>query len=181
MEFKPTDIDGLILIQPKVHGDHRGFFLESYSRKPFEAAGIPNAFIQDNHSCSMARGVLRGLHFQKPPFAQTKLIRVTRGSIFDVAVDLRKPSPTFMQWRGFTLSAENFAMLLVPAGFAHGFCTLEPETHVQYKVDVGYTPQSDSGIIWNDPQIGVAWPLTDPVLSARDAALPCLEDNPSPF
>jgi dTDP-4-dehydrorhamnose 3,5-epimerase len=181
MEFIATDIEGLILLQPKVHGDHRGFFLESYSKEAFEKAGISNTFIQDNHSCSATNGVLRGLHFQKPPFAQAKLIRVTRGAVFDVAVDLRKTSPTFMQWRGYELSAANYTMLFVPAGFAHGFCTLEPDTHVQYKVDVPYAPQFDSGIIWNDPQIAVSWPVAAPILSAKDAVLPRLNDNPSPF
>jgi dTDP-4-dehydrorhamnose 3,5-epimerase len=181
MEFIATDIEGLTLLQPKVHGDHRGFFLESYSKDAFEKAGIATTFIQDNHSCSATTGVLRGLHFQKPPFAQAKLIRVTRGAIFDVAVDLRKESPTFLQWRGYELSAANFTMLFVPAGFAHGFCTLEPDTHVQYKVDVLYAPRSDSGILWNDPQIAVTWPIADPVLSAKDAVLPPLKNNPSPF
>ena len=181
MEFIATDISDLYVLQPKVHGDHRGFFLESYSKEVFDKAGIAATFIQDNHSCSASTGVLRGLHFQKPPFAQTKLIRVTRGSILDVAVDLRKDSPTFMQWRSFELTEDNFTMLLVPAGFAHGFCTTAPDTHVQYKVDAPYAPESDSGIRWNDPQIGVAWPITEPVLSAKDAALPFLKDNPSPF
>jgi dTDP-4-dehydrorhamnose 3,5-epimerase len=181
MEFIATGIAGLLQIQPVVHGDHRGFFLESYSSELFEKAGIANRFIQDNHSCSKEVGVLRGLHFQKPPFAQAKLIRVTRGSIFDVAVDLRVSSPAFGQWRGFTMSAENFLMLFVPAGFAHGFCTLEPDTHVQYKVDTPYAPNHDSGIIWNDPQLAVSWPVSQPVLSTKDAVLPLLRDNPSPF
>ncbi|MBN1757703.1 MAG: dTDP-4-dehydrorhamnose 3,5-epimerase [Chitinispirillaceae bacterium] len=181
MEFIATDISDLYVLQPKVHGDHRGFFLESYSKEVFDKAGIAATFIQDNHSCSASTGVLRGLHFQKPPFAQTKLIRVTRGSILDVAVDLRKDSPTFMQWRSFELTEDNFTMLLVPAGFAHGFCTTAPDTHVQYKVDAPYAPESDSGIRWNDPQIGVAWPITEPVLSVKDAGLPFLKDNPSPF
>ncbi len=181
MEFITTDISDLIVIKPKVHGDDRGFFVESYSRERFEKAGITTSFIQDNHSCSVSPGVLRGLHFQKPPFAQVKLLRVTRGCILDVVVDLRKESPTFMQWRSFELCAENFTMLYVPAGFAHGFCTLAPDTHVQYKVDAPYAPEADSGIIWNDPQIGITWPVTAPVLSAKDAALPSLSDNPSPF
>ncbi|MBN1575589.1 MAG: dTDP-4-dehydrorhamnose 3,5-epimerase [Chitinispirillaceae bacterium] len=181
MEFITTDIDGLIKIQPAVHGDRRGFFLEWYSHTAFEKAGITCRFIQDNHSCSQVAGVLRGLHFQKSPFTQAKLIRVTRGGIFDVAVDLRAKSPTFGQWRGFTLSAANFSMLFVPAGFAHGFCTMEPDTHVEYKVDAPYAPQHDSGIIWNDPQLAVSWPVAQPILSTKDAKLPLLCDNPPPF
>jgi len=181
MKFTETPIKDLIKIQPDVHGDHRGFFLESYSAKPFKDAGIGVGFIQDNHSCSREKGVLRGLHFQKPPYEQSKLIRVTRGRIFDVAVDLRKSSPTFGKWFGLELSADNFTMLFVPAGFAHGFCTIEPDTHVQYKVDAPYSPAHDSGIIWNDPHIAVSWPTDMPILSAKDAALPLLHDNPSLF
>lgn len=181
MEFITTDIADLVRIKPDVFGDHRGFFLESYTREKFEKGGISTVFIQDNHSCSNEVGVLRGLHFQKPPFAQSKLIRVTQGRIFDVAVDLRKNSPTFGKWLGFELGAENFEMLFVPAGFAHGFCTLEPQTHVQYKVDALYSPLHDSGIIWNDPDIAVNWPVSDPVLSKKDAELPRLCDNISPF
>lgn len=172
MEFLSTDIDGLIKIQPNVFGDHRGFFLESYVFDKFKEAGIPNVFTQDNHSCSQEKGVLRGLHFQKPPFTQAKLVRVTKGAILDIAVDLRNDSPTFGQWRGFELTAENFSMLLVPAGFAHGFCTLEPETHVQYKVDAPYAPEHDSGIIWNDPTLSITWPVETPILSGKDAQLP---------
>jgi dTDP-4-dehydrorhamnose 3,5-epimerase len=181
MEFIPTEIDALIKIQPKVHRDSRGFFLEWYSSEQFKKAGIANRFVQDNHSCSNESGVLRGLHFQKPPFAQAKLIRVTRGGIFDVAVDLRTTSATLGKWVGFELSAENGTMLFIPAGFAHGFLTLEPCTHVEYKVDAYYAPHHDSGIIWNDPQLKVAWPTSRPVLSAKDANLPSLHDNPSPF
>jgi len=181
MEFIETALQGLVKIQPIVHSDLRGFFIESYSFAPFEKAGIACRFIQDNHSCSKEKGVLRGLHFQKPPFAQAKLIRVTRGGIFDVAVDLRKNSPTYGHWCGLEISAANFTMLFVPAGFAHGFCTLEPDTHVQYKVDVPYTPQHDSGIIWNDPELAVVWPVEHPVISTKDARLPLLRDNPTPF
>jgi len=181
MQFITTDIAGLILIQPAVFGDHRGFFLESYTKSKFDAAGITTTFIQDNHSCSKETGVLRGLHFQKPPFTQAKLVRATKGSIYDVAVDLRTSSPTFGKWLGFTLSADNFEMLFVPAGFAHGFCTLEPDTHVQYKVDALYAPEHDSGIIWNDPDLAITWPAQNPILSAKDAKLPKFKDNPSPF
>ncbi|MBN1309306.1 MAG: dTDP-4-dehydrorhamnose 3,5-epimerase [Chitinispirillaceae bacterium] len=181
MEFIATDIDGLMKIQPVVHGDRRGFFLEWYSHAAFEKAGIACRFVQDNHSYSQEAGVLRGLHFQTPPFTQAKLIRVTQGGIFDVAVDLRAKSPTFGRWRGFELSAANFTMLFIPAGFAHGFCTLQPTTHVEYKVDAPYTPQHESGIIWNDPQLAVSWPTAQPVLSPKDAHLPLLRDTPPLF
>ncbi|MCX7727155.1 MAG: dTDP-4-dehydrorhamnose 3,5-epimerase [Chitinispirillaceae bacterium] len=181
MEFVKTEIEGVIRIIPLVHKDHRGFFLESYSLEKFKKAGINTIFVQDNHSYSKERGVLRGLHFQKPPYAQAKLIRVTRGKVFDVVVDLRKNSPTFGKWLGFELSEDNFEMLYVPAGFAHGFCTLVPDTHVQYKVDVVYAPQYDSGIIWNDPNLGIKWPIQNPILSEKDSKLPSFENFSSPF
>jgi dTDP-4-dehydrorhamnose 3,5-epimerase len=176
MEFIQTDISGLILVKPKVHSDARGFFLETYSAPVFKSAGINNVFVQDNHSRSLERNVIRGLHFQKPPFEQSKLVRVIRGSIFDVAVDIRRGSPTYGRWLGFELSERNFDMLFVPRGFAHGFCTLEEGTEVVYKVDNVYSREHDSGIIWNDPAIGVDWPLNgaDPILSDKDRALPPL-------
>lgn len=169
------------MVQPKVHGDHRGFFLESYTKANFDLAGITATFIQDNHSCSKEVGVVRGLHFQKPPFAQTKLIRVTQGAIYDVAVDLRTSSPTFGKWFGIELTADNFTMLLVPQGFAHGFSTLAPDTHVQYKVDALYAPQHDSGIIWNDPSLAITWPVKEPILSSKDARLQQFSGFASPF
>jgi dTDP-4-dehydrorhamnose 3,5-epimerase len=172
MEFIKTGIDGLTLIKPVVHTDHRGFFLESYSAPLFAAAGIDAVFVQDNHSKSVAGGVLRGLHFQTEPFAQAKLIRVVRGAVFDVAVDLRPASPTFGKWQGFELSESNFQMLFIPRGFAHGFCTLEEGTEFVYKVDNPYSREHDGGIIWNDPDIAVEWPVSDPVLSGKDSALP---------
>jgi dTDP-4-dehydrorhamnose 3,5-epimerase len=181
MDFQKTTIDGLFLITPKVFKDQRGFFLESYSEKCFRSVGITTVFVQDNHSRSESSGVLRGLHFQKPPFAQCKLIRVIRGSIFDVAVDLRKNSPTFGKWLGFELTSDNFNMLLVPQGFAHGFCTLVPGTEVQYKVDNFYSPEHDSGIRWNDPDLNIPWSVNDPVLSAKDAVLPFFREIDSPF
>jgi dTDP-4-dehydrorhamnose 3,5-epimerase len=181
MDFLRTGIDGLYLITPKVFKDQRGFFLESYSEKIFKSVGIANVFVQDNHSRSESSGVLRGLHFQKPPFAQCKLIRVVRGSIFDVAVDLRKNSPTFGKWLGFELTSDNFNMLFVPQGFAHGFCTLVPGTEVQYKVDNFYSPEHDSGIRWNDPDLNIPWPVQEPVLSPKDAVLPFFKELNSPF
>ncbi|MCL2689016.1 MAG: dTDP-4-dehydrorhamnose 3,5-epimerase [Chitinispirillia bacterium] len=172
MEFIKTDIEGLILVKPKVFTDNRGFFLESYSVSKFKEGGIDCAFVQDNHSCSINAGVIRGLHFQTEPCSQSKLIRVIRGSIFDAAVDLRRDSPTFGQWRGFTLSAANYDMLFIPRGFAHGFCTLEDNSEIAYKADNLYSPQHDAGIIWNDPDIGIEWPVKEPILSAKDANLP---------
>lgn len=181
MDFQKTTIEGLFLITPKVFKDQRGFFLESYSDKFFKSVGITTVFVQDNHSRSEPSGVLRGLHFQKPPFAQCKLIRVIQGSIYDVAVDLRKNSPTFGKWLGFELTSTNFNMLLVPQGFAHGFCTLVPGTEVQYKVDNFYSPEHDSGIRWNDPDLNIPWPVKEPVLSAKDAVLPFFKELDSPF
>jgi dTDP-4-dehydrorhamnose 3,5-epimerase len=181
MEFNRTMLDGVIQVTPDVHADHRGFFLESYTWEKFVSGGIDTAFVQDNHSCSAQKGVLRGLHFQLPPFAQSKLVRVTAGAIFDVAVDLRKGSATFGKWEGFELSAANFFMLYIPAGFAHGFCTLAENTEVQYKVDVPYASSHDSGIRWNDPDIAVRWPVEVPVLSKKDGELGFFKEFDSPF
>jgi len=181
MDFIETDLKDCFLIKPVVHKDERGFFVESYSEREFVKHGISCSFVQDNHSLSINPGVLRGLHFQKPPHAQSKLIRATKGAILDVAVDLRRSSPTFGQWRSFELTATNFNMLFVPAGFAHGFCTLVSDTEVQYKVDTFYAPQSDSGVRWNDPSLSVVWPITDPVLSVKDNQLPFFKEFESPF
>ncbi len=181
MEFIRTDLDGVILIKPDVHADHRGFFVESYSEERFAGGGITAAFVQDNHSRSVQKGILRGLHFQIPPRSQNKLVRVTRGAVYDVVVDLRRSSPTYGKWCSFELSADNFRILFVPVGFAHGFCTLEKNTEVQYKVDCPFSPAHDSGIRWNDPDIAIAWPVRKPVLSAKDAKLPFLKNLPSPF
>jgi dTDP-4-dehydrorhamnose 3,5-epimerase len=182
MEFEKTTLEGAFLIKPKVFEDQRGFFLESYSKEKFKQAGIDADFVQDNHSMSTQKGVLRGLHFQKPPHAQTKLVRVTKGSVFDVVVDLRKDSKTFGKWEGFKLSAENKLMLLVPRGFAHGFCTLENNTEFMYKVDGFYAPEADSGIIWNDSRLNIKWPLQrEPIVSEKDAKLQTFEKLNSPF
>lgn len=156
------------MIRPQVFKDDRGFFLETYSKKKFEEAGIAVDFVQDNHSMSAQKGVLRGLHFQKTPFSQAKLVKVTKGKVYDVIVDLRKDSPTFGRWQGFELSAENFLMLFVPRGFAHGFVTLEDNTEFQYKCDNFYASEYDSGIIWNDPDLAIDWPVSEPVLSEKD-------------
>jgi dTDP-4-dehydrorhamnose 3,5-epimerase len=178
MEIRRLELDGVIEIVPKKLGDARGFFSETYSQKRLAEAGIDIDWVQDNQSFSAEKGVLRGLHFQLAPFAQDKLIRVLRGSIFDVAVDLRKASPTYGKWVSSVLSAEAWNQLLVPKGFAHGFVTLEPNVEVLYKVSAPYSPEHDRGIRWNDPAIGVAWPLEgrEPVLSGKDAAAPYLAD-----
>ncbi|WP_425228660.1 dTDP-4-dehydrorhamnose 3,5-epimerase [Sphingomonas sp.] len=172
------------LITAKRHGDARGWFTEIYSEAAFAARGIDCRFVQDNHSLSVPAFTLRGLHFQAPPHGQAKLVRCIRGRIFDVAVDVRNGSPTFGQWVGAELSAENGSQLFVPVGFAHGFLTLEPDCEVSYKVSSLYAPQSDGGLRWDDPAIGIDWPLpagTAPALSPKDAALPLLAGWRSPF
>jgi dTDP-4-dehydrorhamnose 3,5-epimerase len=181
MEFITTDIKNVFQIKPKVFRDQRGFFLESYSTEIFARHGIEAPFVQDNHSKSEHKNVLRGLHFQLPPFDQSKLIRVTKGSIFDCIIDLRSGSETYGQWRGFVLSEENFMMIYVPRGFAHGFCTLTDATEVHYKVDRPYRPEYDSGIRWNDPDLAVEWPCENPVVSEKDAGLPLFKEFKSPF
>nr|WP_297474155.1 dTDP-4-dehydrorhamnose 3,5-epimerase [Persephonella sp.] len=178
-EFVKTDIPDVVLIEPKVFGDDRGFFMEFYKKSDFEKAGIDTDFVQDNHSRSI-KGVLRGLHYQKEPFSQGKLVRCIKGSIFDVAVDIRKGSPTFGRWVGFELSEENKYMLWIPKGFAHGFLTLSDEAEVIYKVSgAEYSPQHEAGIIWNDKDLNINWPLDqieDVLLSEKDKKLPSLKD-----
>lgn len=168
------------LAEPDRFGDERGFFSETYSRRDFAAGGIDGEFVQDNQSRSASPGTVRGLHYQLPPFAQAKLVRVVRGSIFDVAVDIRRGSPTFGAHVAVTLSAAAWNQLFVPAGFAHGFCTLEPDTEVAYKVTAYYSREHDRGIRWDDPALGIAWPVDAgaAVLSAKDAALPRLDAVP---
>jgi dTDP-4-dehydrorhamnose 3,5-epimerase len=180
MTIHPLPIAGLLRIEPKKFTDHRGFFSETFRESALAAAGFHKHFVQDNHSLSTAAGTLRGLHFQKPPHAQAKLIRVLRGRILDVAVDLRCGSPDFGRHVAVELSAENDHQLLVPEGFAHGFITLEPDTEVYYKVTAYYAPESDSGISWNDPDLAIdwQWPGT-PVTSEKDAELPPLSKLPA--
>lgn len=177
------EIPDVKILMPPVFKDHRGFFSETYNKKALTSAGIELDFVQDNHSLSRTRGVLRGLHYQSPPFAQAKLVRVVRGRIFDVAVDIRNGSPTFGKWVSAILSAEEWNQILVPVGFAHGFVTLEPDTEVVYKVTNYYAPQHDHGVLWNDPDIGIAWPIdaTDVTLSEKDRNQPRLRDIYSPF
>ncbi len=181
MQVIKTDILDLLLIKPKVFKDNRGFFLESYSEKTFSELGITTHFMQDNHAFSQTKGVLRGLHFQLPPHTQTKLVRVTRGSVYDVAVDLRKESPTFGKCQGFELTADNFYMLYIPQGFAHGYCTLEDDTEFMYKNDNFYAPDYDAAIRWNDPTLKIDWPVDEPILSEKDAKAPLFQDFESPF
>ncbi|MBN1246292.1 MAG: dTDP-4-dehydrorhamnose 3,5-epimerase [Anaerolineae bacterium] len=178
--FEPSAIPEVVLVKPRVFGDQRGFFLETYKHADFETHGISVAFVQANHSRSEA-GVLRGLHYQKPPIAQGKLISAVRGAIFDVAVDIRHGSPTFGQWVGEILSDENHHLLYVPPGFAHGFCVLSAVADVVYQVSAAYAPDHDTGILWNDPDIGINWPVESPKLSGRDTQHPCLRDAPVHF
>lgn len=178
MQITPTEIPDIVEITPKKFGDHRGFFSEVFKRSALRDANIAIDFVQDNHSMSQAVGVVRGLHYQKPPFAQAKLIRVVRGAIFDVAVDIRQASPTFGEHVSRILSADNWKQLLIPAGFAHGFATLEPDTEVLYKVNAPYAPDHEAGILWNDPALGINWPVDDSTvtLSDKDKVYPTLAD-----
>jgi len=176
MNVTPLKLTDAFVLEPVVHGDHRGFFMESYNDLLFKQHGITYNFIQDNQSLSAEAGVLRGLHYQLNPKAQTKLIRVLTGAIYDVIVDIRKSSPTFGRWVGVILSEHNHRQLLVPKGFAHGFCTLVPNTQVLYKVDEYYSPENDRGILWNDPALGIDWPTSNPTLSDKDQRHPLLKD-----
>lgn len=181
MNIIKTKIPEVVILEPKVFGDNRGFFMESYNKETFKSIGMDMNFKQDNHSLSQPAGTLRGLHFQTNPKAQSKLVRVTNGAIYDVAVDIRKGSPTYGEWIGAILTADNKRQLLVPKGFAHGFCTLVENTEVQYKVDEYYSPENDSGIYWNDPDIDIDWPFKEPVLSEKDKANPLLRDSDHNF
>ncbi|MDL4838966.1 dTDP-4-dehydrorhamnose 3,5-epimerase [Aquibacillus rhizosphaerae] len=182
MNIIDTKLAGVKVLEPKVFGDHRGWFMETYSSLQFKEAGLDINFVQDNQSFSATKGTLRGLHYQLNPKAQTKLVRCTRGAIFDVAVDIRKESPTYGEWYGIELTAENKKQLLVPKGFAHAFMTLTEDAEVQYKVDEFYAPDCDRGIIWNDPVIGIEWPIEiTPVLSKKDEQAPVLKNADNNF
>ena len=174
MKVIETTLAGVLILEPKVFGDARGWFMESWSKKKMEDAGIFVDFVQDNHSNSAEKGTLRGLHYQLNPMAQAKLLRVSRGTIFDVAVDIRRGSPTYAKWVGIELSAENHRQLFIPRGFAHGFVTLTNDVEVLYKADNLYAPECDGNIRWDDPEIGIKWPIAPVVLSEKDAAAPAL-------
>jgi dTDP-4-dehydrorhamnose 3,5-epimerase len=180
MEVTHTPIEGLKIIQPKVWGDARGHFFESYSEAAFKAAGLPTDFVQDNQSLS-AKGILRGLHFQKPPYAQGKLVRVIKGAVLDVVVDLRSSSPTYGQHFAIELNEDNKTMFWVPPGFAHGFLTLADDTIFVYKVTGLYNKESEGGLLWNDPALGINWGVDNPLLSDKDRILPLLSELPVIF
>lgn len=181
MRIIPTKLKEVILLEPKVFGDHRGFFMETYSKRVYEGLGLHYEFVQDNHSLSCEVGVLRGLHYQMTPKAQTKVVRVLRGEILDVVVDIRKNSPTYGQHVTAHLTAENKLQIIAPKGFAHGFITLVPDTEVVYKVDEYYAPEADRGIRWNDPALAIKWPFAEPVLSDKDRNAPLLKDAENNF
>ncbi len=181
MQIRETGLPGLRILEPRVHRDARGFFLESFREEFFLRPDQPVRFVQDNHARSEDAFVVRGLHYQAPPSAQTKLVWVIRGSALDVAVDLRRSSPTFGRAFSLVLSEKNFLRLLVPKGFAHGYMTLEPGTEFLYKVDAYYDPQREGGLRWNDPTLGVDWPRCEPFVAERDANWPLLADLPAVF
>ena len=178
-----TAIPDVKVVTPQRFGDRRGFFSEVYNRQDFAAVGLDLDFVQDNHSLSGEAGTIRGLHFQRPPFAQDKLVRVVRGRILDIAVDIRRRSPTYGRHISIELSAENWRQLLIPVGFLHGFCTLEPNVEVIYKVTNYYSAEHDGGVAWNDPDLAIAWPpsAAHAILSQRDGCLPRLSELPVYF
>ncbi|MCQ6558852.1 dTDP-4-dehydrorhamnose 3,5-epimerase [Paenibacillus mendelii] len=181
MKIIKTELEGVIMLETDVFGDNRGYFTESYNQARFEEAGINNSFIQENHSFSSVAGTLRGLHYQLEPMAQTKLVQAITGAIYDVVVDIRQGSATYGRWTGVILSESNNRKLLVPKGFAHGFCTLTANTHVFYKVDQYYSKAHDRGILWSDPELGIVWPASDLVLSEKDKLHPSLQDAENNF
>jgi dTDP-4-dehydrorhamnose 3,5-epimerase len=180
---EPTAIPDVTIVTPKRVGDHRGFFAETYNRQRFADIGIDTEFVQDNHSLSAMVGTVRGLHFQSEPFAQAKLVRVVRGRILDVVVDIRRSSPTYGKHVAVELSAESGRQLYIPAGFAHGFCTLEPNSETEYKVSAYYSAAHDHGLLWKDPALGIAWPVdpAEAILSDKDRSHPRMADLPAYF
>jgi dTDP-4-dehydrorhamnose 3,5-epimerase len=179
-QFRSLEIPEVTLVEAQHFEDDRGFFMETYKMSAFTQAGIPHPFVQENHSYSV-RGVLRGLHYQKHPRAQGKLVRVVKGEVLDVAVDLRKHAPTYGRWVSVSLSDKCFQMLYIPAGFAHGFCVLSEAAEVVYKVTAEYAPDLARGVLWNDPTLGIPWPISDPILSSADTRLPVLEQADNNF
>lgn len=180
MEISNTPIEGLKIVEPKVWGDARGYFFESYSEAAFKAAGLPTDFVQDNQSLS-AKGILRGLHYQKPPYAQGKLVRVIKGAVLDVVVDLRASSPTYGQHFAIELNEDNKTMFWIPPGFAHGFLTLADDTIFVYKVTGLYNKESEGGLLWNDPALVINWGIENPLLSDKDRVQPLLSELPVIF
>ena len=176
MKITKTKLEGVVIIEPDVFGDNRGFFMESWNKKKMAEAGLDYDFVQDNHSKSTVKGTLRGIHFQKGDKAQAKLVRCVKGAVLDVAVDLRRNSPTFKQWVGVELSEENKKQLLIPRGFGHGFVTLTNDVEFLYKADNYYAPEADAGIRWDDPEIGVEWGVENPILSEKDRKNPFLKE-----
>jgi dTDP-4-dehydrorhamnose 3,5-epimerase len=176
LKLVETKIKGVLVIEPDVYGDSRGFFMESYNRQKFREMGLEHDLVQDNHSLSVQAGVIRGLHYQSHPKAQSKIVRVLTGAIYDVAVDLRRASPTYGEWVAAVLTEDNKRQLLVPKGFAHGFCTLVPNTQVMYKVDEYYSLENDCGLLWNDPDLNIDWPTKDPILSDKDKRQPAFKE-----
>jgi dTDP-4-dehydrorhamnose 3,5-epimerase len=183
MNITPLSIPDVMIVEPERFSDERGFFSETYNRRALAARGIELEFVQDSHSRSGPMGTIRGLHYQSPPFAQAKLVRVVRGSILDVALDIRRGSPTYGRHVAAVISARAWNQMLIPIGFAHGFCTLEPDTETVYKVTQYYAPEHDLGILWNDPDLGIEWPVADDVavLSAKDRRHPRRREVVSPF
>ncbi|MEG0252086.1 MAG: dTDP-4-dehydrorhamnose 3,5-epimerase [Christensenellaceae bacterium] len=181
MKVTKTKIEGLIVIEPDCFGDNRGWFMETYSKPKFEQIGIDCEFVQDNHSFSAVKGTLRGLHFQINPMAQSKLLRCTKGTVLDVAVDLRKDSPTYKKWHSVELSAENKKQFFMPKGFAHGFLTLTDDVEIQYKVDAVYSKECDRSIRFDDAELGVDWGIANPILSQKDLDAPLLCDSDADF
>lgn len=181
MEIIKTSVQDVYVIKPKVFGDHRGWFMETYSDRVMQEAGLSYHFVQDNHSFSAKKGTLRGIHFQKGDAAQAKLVRVGRGAVLDVAVDLRIGSPTYQKWVAVELSAENKMQLLIPRGFGHGFLTLTDDVEFLYKEDNLYAPTEDAGIRWNDPDLAIDWPVAEPILSDKDQKLPFFKEQTAKF
>ena len=180
MEIIKTSIEGLLIIKPDVFKDDRGYFFETYNKERFAKAGLTMDFVQDNESKS-SKGVLRGLHFQKPPYAQGKLVRVTKGAVMDIAVDLRKDSPTYGKWESVVLTEENKLQFWIPEGFAHGFVTLEDDTIFAYKCTNVYNKESEGSLLWNDPDINIEWNIENPILSEKDKVSPLFKNFETPF
>ena len=181
MEITKTKLEGVVIIEPAVFGDKRGFFMESWSKRAFAEAGLDYDFVQDNHSASTVKGTLRGIHFQRGDKAQAKLVRCTKGAVLDVAVDLRPASLTYKQWVSVELSEDNKRQLLIPSGFGHGFLTLTDEVEFMYKAGNFYAPEADGGIRWNDPELAVDWGIAEPILSDKDSKSPWLKDAVTGF